>query len=161
MDNLDTISKHDFNTFILQRIHSKIWSAAHKMNKHFAWQILIVLSLPFLIVLHHGLVTAAKLADGSAQWKSIPLASTPIHLIFILCHACHRCSDISEELKNSLTHIQLFRKTFLSQFFSMQINLQPVEFQPRNFFTFKFEFFADVVQFIIDYDIVFMQFYFT
>lgn len=150
-----------YKIYILHRIHSKIWLATRKLNKHFGFLIILGISIVLVGVLDHGLLFASKLAVNSSHWTQIPITFTPIHIIILLGHACYRCSEIPKTLRSllmkNLTRIEGLR---LVESFSMQVDMQIIEFEPSKFFTFNFVFCLEVVQFIIDYDIVFMQFYF-
>lgn len=111
-------------------------------------------------MLGHGLIIAVKLAENSTKWTQIPIAGTSIYIYYLLTHACYNCGEISKDLRALLIKNSLQAdEGKLVEFFSQQIDMQPIEFLPFNIFLLNFEFLIDVVRFIIDYDIVFMQFY--
>jgi uncharacterized protein YacL len=133
------------------------------MNKHFYWQIHCILFTTFSIGLSHGLLFAAKLAENPLEWTQIPLTIIPIHIHVILCYACSRCGEISKNLSMILMQkcSEEFRDTKLVESYSLQVEMQKIQFEPRNLYIFDIDFLMEAVRFLLDYDIVFMQFYFT
>jgi hypothetical protein len=113
--------------------------------------------------LDHGLLFAAKIAHGSKNWAQIPQTLLPIVIFVFVCHSCYRCREIAINLRTLLvkfSDLNSTRDTRLVEHFSMQVEEQLIEFQPINLFTFDLIFLAEVLRFVLDYDIVFMQFYF-
>jgi hypothetical protein len=152
-----------YKVVILQRIHSKIWHSTQKINKHFGVQIISCILMVLLITLYHGLLLVAKNAVTSTKWTQIPFTITPLNSIIMLSHSCFRCSKIFDRLGAlflKFSNLPQIRSTKLVEHYAMQIEMQKVEFFPRNFIIFDLKFCLDTIRFIIDYDIVFMQFYF-
>lgn len=162
--NFQKATDQSYKVFVIQRIHKYIWQSNRKINRYFAWQIICGCSVVLTTVLYHGLLLASKLAKGSIKWTQIPMTFTPAYTFFLLGHSCSRCIEVPKCLrtllieKSGMKHI---KHTKLVEHFSLQLDHQEIEFHPLHFFKFNFEFVVAALSLIADYDIVFMQFYFT
>lgn len=109
-------------------------------------------------LLTNGLLLAIKLAKEELKLSQVPINFMPLISIFILCYTCNRCCEISKDLRKILLNNPGIAEFRLVEFYGLQSYMQKIEFQPRNFFVFNFEFFLTVVSVVADYDIVFIQF---
>lgn len=161
--NFSAISSHAYKICIIQRIHSKLWLTTQRINKYLTAQITTSLSITLLILLDHGLVFVSKLAAYSSNWTQVPITFTPLHNFLFLGFSCFQCCEASKYLRSLLlrsSDLTQIQGPKLIEVFSQQVEMQKIEFEPRKFLLFNLAFFLDVVRFVVDYDIVFMQFYF-
>ena len=117
--------------------------------------ILMLLSL----LLKQGVVFASKLAQGSANWTHIPLAFTPTYTLFLIAYVCHQCNEISKDLRGLLGRSKCAEGAKLVELYSQQVDMQPIEIELGNYQMMKIDFYLNFVVFVIDYDIVLLQFY--
>jgi hypothetical protein len=160
-ENFSKASDSNYKVFILQRIHYKIWQTTKNINKHLAWPIIGAVVFFSVVLLQHGRAIAVKAAKGTFSWTQVPLALVPLNGPLMLCFTCDCCVNIVSELRTHLWKVtsRKIRSTKLIEHYSMQLDMQPIEFQPINYFTFNFNFFVALICVILDNDIVFMQFY--